>query len=90
MKKIEKILLELKNSDKIEVISDTIDFDRVEVLVKQGFELMDTMIIVQAAYGMADYFVTRDRIVRKINEINVDWIKLKAVTIDGMMSLLGH
>ncbi len=90
MKKIEEILLDLKNSDKIEVISDIIDFDRIEDLVKQGFELMDSMILVQVSDGKADYFVTRDKIVRKINEINIDWIKLKAVTTKGMMKLLKH
>jgi predicted nucleic acid-binding protein len=90
MRKIEEILLDLKNSDKIEIVSNNLDFGRVEILVKQGFELLDSMIIVQVSDGKADYFVTRDKIVRRINETNIDWIKLKAVTINGMMSLLGH
>jgi|GEM_PF-2419878 predicted nucleic acid-binding protein len=88
MREIKDILLEFENSDKIEIVSPGIDLGRAEFLVKEGFELMDSLIIVQIADGKADYFVTRDRVARRINEISLKWVKFKATTVRGMIKLL--
>ncbi len=85
IEKIRNVLKDLKISEKNEIVSLDINFSKVEVLIKNGFELLDSMIIVQAN-SKVDYFVTRDTIVRKINDIKDDWIKLTAITPKGILS----
>jgi len=87
MKKVESILKDLEISDKIKILSTPIDFSKVEYLIKQGFELLDSTILVQANEE-ADYFATRDTIARKVNNAKASWIKIKAITIKGMLSLI--
>ena len=87
MKKIENIIRDFETSDKIEITSSSIDFSKVEFLIKQGFDLFDSMIIVQTN-EYSDYFTTRDTIARKVNDIESNWIKIKAISLKGMLSLL--
>jgi len=49
---------------------------------------MDSIIIVQATNCRIDYFVTRDAVVRKINQIKQDWLQFKALTANGVIRML--
>jgi len=87
MKKIENILKDLETS--AEIVSPPVDFSKVRSLLKQGFELLDSMIIVQANENV-DYFVTKDATARRINNVKgeINWIKIEGISVKGMLKLL--
>lgn len=88
-KKLENTFKDIKTTGKVEIVSEPIDFSKVEYLIREGFELMDSMIIVQANEKThCQYFVTKDSIARRINGLKTNWIKLKATTPTGMLKLI--
>ncbi|NMX21668.1 hypothetical protein C5S30_04385 [ANME-1 cluster archaeon GoMg4] len=89
-KKLENTFKDIETTGKVEIVSEPIDFSKVEYLIRAGFELIDSMIMVQASEEKAQchYFVTRDGVARRINGINANRIKLKATTPKGMLKLL--
>lgn len=88
MKKLKNFFSELEDSGVVEITNHQIDFIKVEELITNNFELLDSLIIVQANYSEVDYFVTQDRIARKINDLNLNWLKIKATSIGGMLNIL--
>jgi predicted nucleic acid-binding protein len=88
-KNIQNIIKDLKTSDKTRIISTPIDFSNVESLIMQGFEPLDSMIIIQANKD-ADYFVTKDGNARKVNNIEerTNLLNIHAISLKGMLSLL--
>ena len=88
--KLDKFLNDLENSEKIEITEHPIPLKRVEELVKEGFGLLDSMIIVQADQSEVDYFVTRDGVVERINSKRPRWLKIKATSAKGMLGILGY
>jgi len=85
---INRIFRNLRNSEKTEICKQPFAFKKVELLIKEGFALMDSIIIVQATNCRIDYFVTRDAVVRKINQIKQDWLQFKALTANGVIRML--
>jgi len=87
MKDVINILGEIQSYQRVEIVTTAIDFSKVEYLVKEGFELLDSMIIMQTSNSI-DFLVTKDKIVRKINGIKKEWLKFKATTSSGMINIL--
>lgn len=87
-REIDNFFKDLETSKAIEITKPPISFFKVEILVKENFEILDSLIIIQANESNVDYFVTRDRIARKINSLKFKWLKLKATSPSGMLKIL--
>lgn len=89
-KKLENTFKDIATTGKVEIVSGPIDLSKVGYLIREGFELVDSMIIVQASEAKAQchYFVTRDGVARRINGINANWIGPKATTPSGMLKIV--